>query len=188
MDYYAKLHGTLHDQGFPPEWRGKAGILPIPQNFKPPSVGCSHLFCPSTKKFRLFASCPPLSFLWSWTKYQTRYFWMTQLKLSFTNIMPFCLNFLDCESFLESISPDILALCETDLVCETNYVSQLILAMTLWWLPSFNLKENYLPLICSLCERGVSFFMELIFEKLYEFVCFWLDLLYSVSNFFFFCW
>ena len=29
--------------------------------------------------------------------------------------MPFCLNFLDCESFLESNSPDILALCETDL-------------------------------------------------------------------------
>ena len=153
-------------------------LLDVPTFFVPPPKNLDSLF----------ASCPPLSFLWSWTKYQTRYFWMTQLKLSFTNIMPFCLNFLDCESFLESNSPDILALCETDLVCETNYVSQLILAMTLWWLPSFNLKENYLPLICSLCERGVSFFMELIFEKLYEFVCFWLDLLYSVSNFFFFCW
>ena len=37
------------------------------------------------------------------------------LKLSFTNIQDLCLNFVDCESFLESNSPDILALCETNL-------------------------------------------------------------------------
>ena len=37
------------------------------------------------------------------------------LKLSFTNIWSLCLNFVDCESFLESNSPDILALCETNL-------------------------------------------------------------------------
>ena len=37
------------------------------------------------------------------------------LKLSFTNIWGLCSNFLDCESFLESNSPDILALCETNL-------------------------------------------------------------------------
>ena len=37
------------------------------------------------------------------------------LKLSFTNLPDLCLNFLDCESFLESKSPDILALCETNL-------------------------------------------------------------------------
>ena len=37
------------------------------------------------------------------------------LKLSFTNIQGLCLNFVDCESFLESNSPDILALCETNL-------------------------------------------------------------------------
>ena len=37
------------------------------------------------------------------------------LKLSFTNIQGLCLNFVDCESFLESDSPDILALCETNL-------------------------------------------------------------------------
>ena len=35
------------------------------------------------------------------------------LKLSFTNIQG--QNFVDCESFLESNSPDILALCETNL-------------------------------------------------------------------------
>ena len=34
------------------------------------------------------------------------------LKLSFTNIRGFLSNFVDCESFLESNYPDILALCE----------------------------------------------------------------------------
>ena len=36
------------------------------------------------------------------------------LKLSFTNIWGLCVSFLDCESFLESNSPEILALCETN--------------------------------------------------------------------------
>ena len=37
------------------------------------------------------------------------------LKISFTNIRRLRSNFVDCESFLESNSPDILALCETNL-------------------------------------------------------------------------
>ena len=37
------------------------------------------------------------------------------LKLSFTNVQGLCSNFVECKSFLESNSPDILALCETDL-------------------------------------------------------------------------
>ena len=37
------------------------------------------------------------------------------LKLSFTNIRGLRSNFVDCESFLESNSPDILALYETNL-------------------------------------------------------------------------
>ena len=40
---------------------------------------------------------------------------MTLLKLSFMNIRGLHSNFVDCESFLESNSPDILALCETNL-------------------------------------------------------------------------
>ena len=36
------------------------------------------------------------------------------LRLSFTNIQRLRSNFVDCESFLESNSPDILALCETN--------------------------------------------------------------------------
>ena len=37
------------------------------------------------------------------------------LKLSFTDIRGLRLNFAECESFLQSISPNIPALCETDL-------------------------------------------------------------------------
>ena len=37
------------------------------------------------------------------------------LKLSFTNIWSLRSNFVDCESFLESTSLDIVALCETNL-------------------------------------------------------------------------
>ena len=37
------------------------------------------------------------------------------LKLSFTNIRGFRLILIDCESFLESNSPRILALCKTNL-------------------------------------------------------------------------
>ena len=37
------------------------------------------------------------------------------LKLSFTNIRGLCSNFVEYKSFLESNSPDILALCESNL-------------------------------------------------------------------------
>ena len=37
------------------------------------------------------------------------------LKLSFANILGLHSNFVDCESFFESNSPDILAMCETNL-------------------------------------------------------------------------
>ena len=37
------------------------------------------------------------------------------LKLNFTTICGLCLNFVKCESFLESNSPDILTLCEKNL-------------------------------------------------------------------------
>ena len=41
---------------------------------------------------------------------------LNSLKLSFTNIRGLRSNFVDCESFLGSNSPDIFALCETNLV------------------------------------------------------------------------
>ena len=39
----------------------------------------------------------------------------SSLKLSFTNIRGLRPNFVDCESFLESNSADIFAVCETNL-------------------------------------------------------------------------
>ena len=39
----------------------------------------------------------------------------SSLKLSCTNNLGLHSNFVDCESFLESISPDILALCDINL-------------------------------------------------------------------------
>ena len=36
------------------------------------------------------------------------------LKLSSTNILGLCSNFIECESFLESDASDILATCETN--------------------------------------------------------------------------
>ena len=37
------------------------------------------------------------------------------LRFSFTNLSGLCSNFVDCESFFESNSPNIFALCETNL-------------------------------------------------------------------------
>ena len=42
------------------------------------------------------------------------------LKLSFTNISGLRSNFAECESFFESNSPDILALCEANLDGSVN--------------------------------------------------------------------
>ena len=82
------------------------------------------------------------------------------LKLSFTNIWGLRLNFFECESFLESNSPDTLALCETNLDDSID---------------SGNFSETgSLPFIredpCSLCEGRTSFSTRLISRKLYGFL------------------
>ena len=86
------------------------------------------------------------------------------LKLNFPNIRGFRSNFVDCESFLESNSPDTLALCETNLddsVDSGNYS-----------------VKGYLPLIRKdssthmqfLCEGRSSFCTGLISRKLCRFL------------------
>ena len=82
------------------------------------------------------------------------------LKLSFTNIRGLLSNFIDCESFLRSNSPDILALYETNLNDSSNS-------------GNFSVR-GYLPLIRkdsithsyawsgSLCEGRTSSSMGLI--------------------------
>ena len=83
------------------------------------------------------------------------------LKLSFTNIRGLRSNFVDCESFLESNSPDILALCETNL--DDSIVSG-----------SFSVR-GYLPLIrkdSSTHMHGLAVYVKegLISRKLCRFL------------------
>ena len=80
------------------------------------------------------------------------------LKLSFTNIRGLCSNFVDCESILESNSPDILALILAQFFCEG--------------LSSFNPKGFYYSYAwsCSLCEGRTSFCTGRIFRKLCRFL------------------
>ena len=84
------------------------------------------------------------------------------VKLSFTNIRGLRSNFVGCESFLESNSPDILALCETNLddpIDSGNFPVR--------GLSCFNAKRFYYSYAssCSLCERRTSFCTGLISWK-----------------------
>ena len=65
--------------------------------------------------------------------------WHNSPKLIFTNIRGLFLNFVDCEYFLESNSPDILAVCETNLdgsIDSGNFFARQRLS-------SFNQKGGY---------------------------------------------
>ena len=105
------------------------------------------------------------------------------LKLSFTNIWGLHWNFVDCESFLKSNSPDILALCETNLDDSIDS-------------GNFSVK-GYLPLIrkdsgthmhglAVYVKEGLPFARDLSLENSADsYLCFRLALLHSVSCFFF---
>ena len=105
------------------------------------------------------------------------------LKLSFTKIRGLRSNFVDCESFLESNSPDILALCETNLDDSIDS-------------GNFSVR-GYLPLIrkdsgthmhglAVYVKEGLPFARDLSLENSADFyLCFRLALLHSVSYFFF---
>ena len=105
------------------------------------------------------------------------------LQLSFTNIRDLCSNFVDCESFHESNSPDILALCETNLDDSVNS-------------GNFSVR-SYLPLIrkdssththglAVYVKEGLPFTRNLSLENSEDsYLCFRLALLHSVSYFFF---
>ena len=104
------------------------------------------------------------------------------VKLSFMNIQGLCSNFVDCKSFLESNSPDILALCETNLDDSTDS-------------GNFSVR-GYLPLIrkdssthmhgLAVYVKGLPFAWDLSLESSADsYLCFWLALLHLVSYFFF---
>ena len=89
------------------------------------------------------------------------------IKFSFTNIRGLRSNFVECESFLESNSPDILALCETNLddsIDSGNFSVRV-------YLPLFKkiLLYSY-AWSCSVCERRTSFCTRLISRKLCRFL------------------
>ena len=105
------------------------------------------------------------------------------LKLSFTSIRGLRSNFVGCESFLESNSPDILALCETNLDDSIDS-------------GNFSVR-GYLPLIrkdssthmhglAVYVKEGLPFAGDLSLENSADsYLCFRLALLHSVSYFFF---
>ena len=105
------------------------------------------------------------------------------LKLSFMNIRGLRSNIIDCESFLESNSPDILALCETNLDDSIDS-------------GNFSVR-GYLPLIRKdssthmhglsvYVKEGLPFAWDLSLENsANSYLCFHLALLHSVSYFFF---
>ena len=107
----------------------------------------------------------------------------TSLKLTFTNIRDLRLNFIDCESFLESNSPDIVALWETDLDDSIDS-------------GRFSVRSN-LPLIrkdssthmhglAVYVKEGLPFARDLSQENSADcYLCFRLALLHLVSYFFF---
>ena len=100
------------------------------------------------------------------------------LKLSFTNIQGLRSNFVDCESFPEPNSPDILTLCETnpdDSIDSGNFS-----------------VRGYLPLIRKFMfvtvyvKEGLPFARDISLENSADsYLCFRLALLHSVSYFVF---
>ena len=90
------------------------------------------------------------------------------LKLSFTNIWGLRSNFVDCESFLESNFPEILAV--WDKPGWLNWFWQFLCLR----LSSFNLKGFWYSYAWSrsLCERRTSFCTGLISRKLCRFYLF----------------
>ena len=105
------------------------------------------------------------------------------LKLSFTNIRSLHLNFVHCESFLESNSPGILVLCETNLDDSIDFGNFFV--------------RGYLPLIrkdssthmrgfAIYVKEGLPFARDVSLENSADsYLCFRLALLHSVSYFFF---
>ena len=107
------------------------------------------------------------------------------LKLSFTNIQGVCSNFFRCESFLESYSPDILALCEINLEGSVGSVN-------------FSMR-GYVPLIqkdsvthmhglAVYMKEGLPFTRDITQENSEDsYLCFQLALIHSVSYMTFLC-
>ena len=88
------------------------------------------------------------------------------IKLSFTIIQGCRLNFVDCESFLESNSPYILALCETNLDDSIDSGNFSVRS----YFPLILKDSSSHTLTCSLCEGMTCFSIGFISRKLCRFL------------------
>ena len=106
------------------------------------------------------------------------------LKLSFTNIRGFCSNFVDCESFLDSNSPDTLALCESNLdgaIDSGNFSVRSYFALIQ------KKSSTHIHGLTVYVKEGLPFARDLSVENSADsYLCFRLALLHTVSYFFFF--
>ena len=105
------------------------------------------------------------------------------LKLSFTNIRGLCLNIVNCESFLESNSPDILPQWETSLddsIDSGNFSVR-------GYLPVLRKNSStYMHGFAVYVKEGLPFARDLSIENFADsYLCFRLALLHSVPCFFF---
>ena len=105
------------------------------------------------------------------------------LKLSFMNIRGLHSNFVDCESFLESNSPDILALYETnqdDSVDSENFSMRCYLPLII------KDSNTHMHGHAVYVKEGLPFALDLFLENSADsYLCIRLALFHSVSYFFF---
>ena len=105
------------------------------------------------------------------------------LKLSFTNIRGLRSNFVDCESFLESNSPEILALCLANLddsIDSSNFSVR-------GYLPVIQKDSStHMHGLAVYVKEGLPFAQDLSLENSADsYLCFQLALLHAVSYFLF---
>ena len=108
------------------------------------------------------------------------------LKLSFINVWGLCSNFVDCEFFLESSSPDILAVCDTNL-CDSIDSGNFFVTGYLHLIRKDS--STHMHGLTVYVKEGLPFRYDIHLENSTDsYLCFWLDLLHSVPYFFFHYW
>ena len=107
----------------------------------------------------------------------------SSLKLNFTNIWCLRSNFVDCESFFESNSPDFLALCETNLDDSIDSGSFTVRG----YLPLIQKDSStHMQCLAVYVKEGLPSASYLSLKNSADsYLCFLLALLHSVSYFFF---
>ena len=108
------------------------------------------------------------------------------VKPSFTNIWGLRSNFVECESFLESGSPGILGLCETNLDDSIDSGDFSVRGyLHLMWKDFITHMHG----LAVYVKEGLPFAQDLSLENsVKSYLCFQLALLHSVSYFFFLYW